>query len=47
MERRFFGKCDDGLGFARGGSISRRITRAAKWFAIGAAAAAVAAKAAR
>jgi hypothetical protein len=31
---------------ARGGSVFRRITRAAKWFLIGAAAGAVAAKAA-
>jgi hypothetical protein len=37
---------DDALRIARGGSILRRITRAAKWFAIGAAAGAVAAKAA-
>jgi hypothetical protein len=37
---------DDALRIARGGSILRRITRAAKWFAIGTAAGAVAAKAA-
>jgi type II secretory pathway pseudopilin PulG len=37
---------DDALRIARGGSILRRITRAAKWFLIGAAAGAVAAKAA-
>jgi hypothetical protein len=47
MERRFFAKRDDALRIARGGSISRRISRAAKWFAIGAAAGAVAPKAAR
>jgi hypothetical protein len=37
---------DDALRIAKGGSILRRITRAAKWFAIGAAAGAIAAKAA-
>jgi hypothetical protein len=37
---------DDALRIARGGSIWRRLTRAAKWFLIGAAAGAVAAKAA-
>jgi hypothetical protein len=37
---------DDALRIARGGSVWRRITRAAKWFLIGAAAGAVAAKAA-
>ena len=37
---------DDALRIARGGSLLRRITRAAKWFLIGAAAGAVAAKAA-
>jgi hypothetical protein len=37
---------DDALRVARGGSVFRRITRAAKWFLIGAAAGAVAAKAA-
>ena len=37
---------DDALRIARGGSVFRRITRAAKWFLIGAAAGAVAAKAA-
>jgi hypothetical protein len=37
---------DDALRIARGGSIWRRISRAAKWFLIGAAAGAVAAKAA-
>jgi hypothetical protein len=37
---------DDALRIARGGSAWRRITRAAKWFLIGAAAGAVAAKAA-
>jgi hypothetical protein len=37
---------DDALRIARGGSILRRIRRAAKWFLIGAAAGAVAAKAA-
>jgi len=36
---------DDALRIARGGSLFRRITRAAKWFIIGAAAGAVAAKA--
>jgi hypothetical protein len=36
---------DDALRIAKGGSILRRITRAAKWFAIGAAAGAIAAKA--
>ena len=36
---------DDALRIARGGSLLRRITRAAKWFIIGAAAGAVAAKA--
>ncbi|HEX7696427.1 MAG TPA: hypothetical protein VF394_03480 [Candidatus Acidoferrum sp.] len=35
---------DDALRIARGGSILRRIGRAAKWFLIGAAAGAVAAK---
>jgi hypothetical protein len=38
---------DDALRIARGGSAWRRITRAAKWFLIGAAAGAVAAKATR
>ena len=38
---------DDALRAARGGSVLRRIARAAKWFAIGAAAGAIAAKAAR
>jgi hypothetical protein len=38
---------DDALRAAKGGSVLRRIARAAKWFAIGAAAGAVAAKAAR
>jgi len=38
---------DDALRIARGGSVLRRITRAAKWFIIGAAAGAIAAKAAR
>lgn len=38
---------DQALKIARGGSAWRRIARAAKWFAIGAAAGAVAAKAAR
>lgn len=38
---------DDALRIARGGNAWRRITRAAKWFFIGAAAGAVAAKAAR
>jgi hypothetical protein len=37
---------DDALRIARGGSLLRRIGRAAKWFLIGAAAGAVAAKAA-
>jgi hypothetical protein len=37
---------DDALRIAKGGSVLRRITRAAKWFAIGAAAGAIAAKAA-
>ena len=37
---------DDALRIARGGSLIRRITRAAKWLLIGAAAGAVAAKAA-
>jgi hypothetical protein len=37
---------DQALKIARGGSVLRRIARAAKWFAIGAAAGAVAAKAA-
>jgi hypothetical protein len=37
---------DDALRIARGGSILRRITRAAKWFLISAAAGAIAAKAA-
>jgi type II secretory pathway pseudopilin PulG len=37
---------DDALRIARGGSVLRRIRRAAKWFLIGAAAGAVAAKAA-
>jgi hypothetical protein len=37
---------DDALRIARGGSLLRRIRRAAKWFLIGAAAGAVAAKAA-
>jgi hypothetical protein len=37
---------DDALRIARGGNAWRRITRAAKWFLIGAAAGAVAAKAA-
>jgi hypothetical protein len=37
---------DDALRIARGGTAWRRITRAAKWFLIGAAAGAVAAKAA-
>jgi type II secretory pathway pseudopilin PulG len=37
---------DDALRIARGGTVFRRITRAAKWFLIGAAAGAVAAKAA-
>jgi hypothetical protein len=38
---------DDALRTAKGGSVLRRIARAAKWFAIGAAAGAIAAKAAR
>jgi hypothetical protein len=38
---------DDALRAAKGGSILRRIARAAKWFAIGAAVGAIAAKAAR
>lgn len=38
---------DDALRAAKGGSVLRRIARAAKWFAIGAAAGAIAAKAAR
>jgi hypothetical protein len=38
---------DVALRAAKGGSVLRRITRAAKWFAIGAAAGAIAAKAAR
>ena len=38
---------DDALRAAKGGSVLRRVTRAAKWFAIGAAAGAIAAKAAR
>jgi hypothetical protein len=38
---------DDALKAAKGGSVFRRIARAAKWFAIGAAAGAIAAKAAR
>jgi hypothetical protein len=38
---------DDALRAARGGSVLRRIARAAKWFAIGAAAGAIAAKTAR
>jgi hypothetical protein len=37
---------DDALRIAKGGSFLRRITRAAKWFAIGAAAGAIVAKAA-
>jgi hypothetical protein len=37
---------DDALRAAKGGSVLRRIARAAKWFAIGAAAGAIAAKAA-
>jgi hypothetical protein len=37
---------DDALKFARGGSVWRRVGRAAKWFLLGAAAGAVAAKAA-
>jgi hypothetical protein len=38
---------DDALRAAKGGSVLRRVARAAKWFAIGAAAGAIAAKAAR
>jgi hypothetical protein len=38
---------DDALRVANGGSVLRRIARAAKWFAIGAAAGAIAAKATR
>ena len=38
---------DDALRTAKGGSVLRRIARAAKWFAIGAAAGAIAAKVAR
>jgi Tfp pilus assembly protein PilE len=38
---------DDALRAAKGGSVLRRIARAAKWFAIGAAAGAIAAKASR
>jgi hypothetical protein len=38
---------DDALRVAKGGSVPRRIARAAKWFAIGAAAGAIAAKAVR
>ena len=38
---------DDALRVAKGGSVLRRIARAAKWFAIGAAAGAVAGKVAR
>src|ERR1700739_2604048 len=38
---------DDALRAAKGGSVLRRIASAAKWFAIGAAAGAVAAKATR
>jgi len=38
---------DDALRAAKGGSVLRRIARAAKWFAIGVAAGAIAAKAAR
>jgi hypothetical protein len=37
---------DDALKAAKGGSVLRRVTRAAKWFAIGAAAGAIAAKSA-
>ncbi len=37
---------DDALRIAKGGSLRRRITRTAKWFAVGAAAGAIAAKAA-
>jgi len=38
---------DDVLQAARGGSVLRRIARAVKWFAIGAAAGAIAARATR
>ena len=38
---------DDALRAAKGGSVFRRVVRAAKWFAIGAAAGAIAVKAAR
>ncbi len=38
---------DDALKAAKGGSVLRRVARAAKWFAIGAAAGAIAAKAVR
>jgi type II secretory pathway pseudopilin PulG len=38
---------DDALRAAKGGSVLRRLARAAKWFAIGAAAGAIAAKVAR
>lgn len=38
---------DDALRAARGGSVLRRVARAAKWFAIGAAAGAIAAKTTR
>jgi hypothetical protein len=38
---------DDALRAARGGSVFRRVARAAKWFAIGAAAGAIAARATR
>jgi|SRR5208337_2493740 len=38
---------DDALKAAKGGSVLKRVARAAKWFAIGAAAGAIAAKAAR
>ncbi len=38
---------DDALRAAKGGSVMRRVVRAAKWFAIGAAAGAIAARAAR
>ena len=38
---------DDALRAAKGGSVLRRVVRAAKWFAIGAAAGAIAVKAAR
>jgi hypothetical protein len=40
-------KRDAAIRAAKGGSVLRRIARAAKWFAIGAAAGAVAAKATR